>query len=99
MISSAFGAPAGGTTFGGQDGLDWSASRLMTPPNGAGGGGTYFPSMVVGALGEPGVPVVCWALAAGAAAITAATNIPLRRMCLVVFMVVFPSLVALLEFA
>jgi hypothetical protein len=55
--------------------------------------------MVVVALGEPGVPVVCWALAAGAAAITAATNIPLRRRCLVVFMVVFPSLVALSEFA
>jgi hypothetical protein len=53
----------------------------MTPPNGAGGGGTYLPSMVVVALGEPGVPVV-WtcALADGAAAITAATSIADARM-------------------
>ena len=29
------------------------------PPNGGGGGGRYLPSIVVVALGEPGVPVVC----------------------------------------
>ena len=55
------GAPLGGTTVGGQYGLESLASRLIVPPNGAGGGGRYFPSMVVVALGEPGVPVVCWA--------------------------------------
>src|SRR5262245_14873885 len=33
----------------------------MTPPNFDGGGGRYFPSMVVVAPGEPGVPVVCCA--------------------------------------
>ena len=27
----------------------------------AGGGGSYLPSIVVVALGEPGVPVICWA--------------------------------------
>src|SRR5258707_3653813 len=38
------------------------------------------------ALGEPGVPVICWALAKGAAASTAATSIPHRRTCLFGFM-------------
>src|SRR5215831_2795544 len=33
----------------------------MLPPNFGGCGGRYFPSMVVVALGEPGVPVVCCA--------------------------------------
>ena len=31
--------------------------------NGCGGFGRYLPSIVVVAPGEPGVPVVCWALA------------------------------------
>src|SRR4029434_4232975 len=81
MISSTLGAPLGGTTFGGQYGLESLTFMLITPPNGAGGGGTYFPSMVVVALGEPGVPVV-WtcALAEGVAIITIAAHIPLRRM-------------------
>jgi hypothetical protein len=33
----------------------------IVPPNGAGGFGRYLPSIVVVALGEPGVPVICWA--------------------------------------
>ena len=57
MISSTLGAPLGGTTVGGQYGFERSASRLMTPPNFAGGGGRYLPSIVVVALGEPGAPV------------------------------------------
>ena len=61
MISKMLGAPLGGTTVGGQYGLESLASRLIVPPNGAGGGGRYLPSIVVVALGEPGVPVVCWA--------------------------------------
>src|SRR5690349_16195641 len=63
MMSRTFGAPLGGTTLGGQYGLDWSASRLITPPTGRGGNGRYLPSMVVVALGDPGSPVICWASA------------------------------------
>ena len=37
------------------------ASILIVPPNSAGGFGRYLPSIVVVALGEPGVPIVCWA--------------------------------------
>src|SRR5436190_14435242 len=33
----------------------------MTPPNGNGGGGICFPSIVTVALGAPGVPLICWA--------------------------------------
>src|SRR6476646_9439602 len=61
MISNTLGAPLGGTTVGGQYGLDSWASILIVPPNGPGGGGRYLPSIVVVALGEPGVPVICWA--------------------------------------
>src|SRR5215471_14319982 len=61
MIRRMLGAPFGGTTCGGQYGFDWLACRLISPPNFGGGGGRYFPSMVVVALGEPGVPVVCCA--------------------------------------
>ncbi len=61
MIRRTFGAPLGGTTVGCQYGLEFLTSMLITPPNFAGGGGIYFPSMVVVALAEPGVPVICWA--------------------------------------
>src|SRR5712691_1871103 len=61
MISSTLGAPFGGTTVGGQYGLDCSAPRLISPPNFGGGLGRYFPSIVVVALGDPGVPVICCA--------------------------------------
>jgi hypothetical protein len=46
---------------------DCKALGLISPPNGCGGGGRYFPSMVVVVLGEPGVPVICWALTVTAA--------------------------------
>ena len=61
MINKTLGAPFGGTTVGGQYGLESLASMLFVPPNGAGGGGRYLPSIVVVALGEPGRPVVCCA--------------------------------------
>src|ERR1700739_537574 len=61
MIRSTLGAPLGGTTRAGQYGFDWLAWRVMSPPNFGGGGGRYFPSIVVVAPGEPGVPVICCA--------------------------------------
>src|SRR6185312_3170824 len=61
MIRRTLGAPFGGTTRAGQYGFDWSACRLISPPNFGGGGGRYLPSIVVVAPGEPGVPVVCCA--------------------------------------
>src|SRR5271165_3943759 len=65
MISSTLGAPLGGTTRGAHHGFDSAAFSLITPPNFGSGGGSCFPSMVVVALGEPGVPVICWALTVG----------------------------------
>src|SRR5215469_1720039 len=62
MIRRTLGAPCGGTTRAGQYGFDWSACRPISPPNFGGGGGRYFPSIVVVAPGEPGVPVVCCAV-------------------------------------
>ena len=41
------------------------ASRSVVPPKAAGGGGICCPSIVVVELGEPGTPLVCWALATG----------------------------------
>src|SRR5450631_1812512 len=61
MMRRTFGAPLGGTTLGGQYGVDSVAVSLITPPNGSGGGGSCFPSIVTVALGEPGTPVICWA--------------------------------------
>src|SRR5271165_3968233 len=63
MMSKTFGAPLGGTTRGGHQGVESLASSLMTPPNFGGGGGICFPSIEVVALGEPGVPVTCCAFA------------------------------------
>ena len=45
-----------------------------------------MPSMVVVAPGEPGVPVICWALAEGEVEPSAAKAKPLRMMCLFGFM-------------
>src|SRR5437660_1068592 len=61
MMSSTFGAPLGGTTDGGQYGLESFASSLITPPNFGGSGGSCLPSSVIVAPGVPGVPVICWA--------------------------------------
>src|SRR6266436_3881723 len=81
MISRMLGAPLGGTTRGGQYGLESVAASLITPPNGIGGGGICFPSIVIVALGSPGVPLICWVQAEGATAMTAAASIPERRIC------------------
>src|SRR5208283_5076845 len=62
-MSRMLGAPLGGTTCGGQYGVESLASSLITPPNCAGGAGSCLPSMVVVALGEPGTPVTCCAVA------------------------------------
>jgi hypothetical protein len=63
MMRSTFGAPFGGTTRGGQYGVDSGAVSLIVPPNGSGGGGSWLPSIVTVAPGEPGTPVICWAKA------------------------------------
>jgi hypothetical protein len=52
-------APFGGTTRGAHQAFDSEAFSLITPPNFDGGGGSCFPSIVVVAPGEPGVPVTC----------------------------------------
>src|SRR5215831_10261896 len=70
MISRTFGAPLGGTTDGGQYGLESLAVSLITPPNFGGSGGNCLPSSVIVALGEPGVPVICWAKAVVVSVIT-----------------------------
>src|SRR6476619_7007209 len=81
MIKRTFGAPLGGTTVGGQYGLESTAVGLITPPNFGSGGGICLPSTVVVALGEPGVPVV-WTcpLAEGVANVTTPANMPVRTM-------------------
>jgi len=38
--------------------------RSILPPNLGGGGGSCAPLIVVVALGDPGTPVICWAIAA-----------------------------------
>ena len=69
MMSSTLGAPLGGTTRGAHHGFDCEAFSLITPPNFGSGGGSCFPSIVVVAPGEPGVPVICCASPGGAQAI------------------------------
>jgi hypothetical protein len=59
IISKILGAPFGGTTRGAHQAFDSEAFSLITPPNFDGGGGSCFPSIVVVAPGEPGVPVTC----------------------------------------
>ena len=72
MMSRMLGAPFGGTMRGGHHGLESKALSLITPPNGIGGAGICFPSMVTVALGAPGVPVICWAGAGETISIAAA---------------------------
>src|SRR5208337_3859869 len=64
MMRSTLGAPLGGTTRGGHQGVESLALSLMTPPNFGGGGGVCFPLMVVVASAEPNVPVTTCAKAA-----------------------------------
>jgi hypothetical protein len=63
MMSNTLGAPFGGTTRGAHQGVDCSAPSLITPPNFGSGGGSCLPLMVELALGEPSVPLTCWAAA------------------------------------
>src|SRR4030095_11486761 len=86
MMRRMLGALLGGTTVGGHHGLESGAVSLMTPPNFGSGGGSCFPSIVVVAPGEPGVPEVCTcARIEGTTAKTAAASIPPRKICLVDF--------------
>src|SRR5205823_13720487 len=78
MTSRMLGAPLGATTRGGQYGVESLTLSLITPPNGIGGGGICLPSIVTVALGVPGVPLICWAWAEGATAITAAASVALK---------------------
>src|SRR5215470_13457910 len=59
MISKTLGAPAGGTIRGAHQGLDCSASSLITPPNFGSGAGSCLPSMLVVAAGDPGAAASC----------------------------------------
>src|ERR1700738_4816346 len=78
MMSRMLGAPLGGTTRGGQYGVESKALSLITPPNFPGGGGSCSPLMVVVALGEPGVPVISRA-GAGKATNTAAAAVSIHN--------------------
>src|SRR5664279_913890 len=64
MMSSTLGAPLGGTTIGAHQGVDSEAFIFITPPNFGAGSGSRFPLMVIVALGEPGVPLICCACVA-----------------------------------
>src|SRR5208282_903853 len=66
-MSRILGAPRGGTTRGGQKGLESAAVSWITPPNGTGGGGSCFPLIVIVASDAPGTPLICWAEARRAA--------------------------------
>src|SRR5437660_12074904 len=79
MMSKMLGAPLGGTTVGGQYGLEFVALSLITPPNGIGGGGICFPSIVTVARGSPAVPLTSWVQAECETVMTAAVSITLRR--------------------
>src|ERR1700675_2280188 len=94
MIRSTFGAPFGGTMVGGQNGLESGAVSLITPPNCGSGGGSCFPSIVVVALGEPGVPVVWICARADAAAMAVAASIAPKNICLADFIVLIWFVVA-----
>src|SRR5439155_24841153 len=94
MMSRMLGAPLGATTGGGQYGVESLTLSLITPPNGIGGGGICFPSMVTVASGEPGVPLICWVQAEGATAMTAAASIPPRKICFADFIMLIWFVVA-----
>jgi hypothetical protein len=59
MMSRTLGAPFGGTTRGGHQGVDSEAFSLMSPPNFGSGGGSCVPVIVVVASGEPGTADTC----------------------------------------
>src|SRR5215813_544427 len=88
MMRRMLGAPVGGTTRGGQYGLESLALSLISPPNFIGDGGICFPSIVTVALGEPGVPVMYWALAEKAAVKMQAATAAQRPILVLIFMAV-----------
>src|SRR5208337_1535091 len=53
MISRMLGAPSGGTIRGGHHDFDWTAFRLIVPPNGSSGAGSTSPGIVRVPSGEP----------------------------------------------
>src|SRR5271165_4200005 len=63
MISSTLGAPFGGTTRGGHQGLDCAALRSILPPKGGLSGGSWLPGIVVVAHGDPIGQFACCAVA------------------------------------
>jgi hypothetical protein len=63
MMSSTLGAPYGGTTRGGHHSFESLALCWITLPNFGGGGGSCLPPIVIVALGDPGAPLICWAIA------------------------------------
>src|SRR5271170_6676134 len=67
MIRSTLGAPLGGTTRGGHQGVESLALSLITPPNCGGASGICLPLIVVVASAWPNVPVTCCAVAVVAA--------------------------------
>src|SRR5512137_875514 len=85
MIRSTLGAPFGGTTRGAHHGVDSEAFSFITPPNFGSGGGSCLPSMVVVAMGDPSVPVICWAMLTAGVVRTAAVSIPQRKWVCSVF--------------
>ena len=78
MMSSTLGAPLGGTTRRRPVRLGILGAFLDHAAERIGGGGSCFPSIVMVALGEPGVPVICWA-GAGRATNIAAAPLPVTR--------------------
>src|SRR5271167_4029793 len=62
-MRSTLGAPLGGTTRGGHQGVESLAVSLITPPNGGAGAGSCFPLTVVVASADPNWPVTTWAVA------------------------------------
>ena len=67
MMSRILGAPLRGVMRGGQYGLDFCAVSPIRPPKPGGGAGSWLPSIAIVALGDPGVPVICWACVRGVA--------------------------------
>src|SRR5215813_2033373 len=74
MIRRPLGASLGGTTRGGQKGVDCATLRSILPPNFKGGCGSCLPSIVVVALGEPGTPVICCATATSGTPVATASG-------------------------
>ena len=59
--------------------FDSCSVSLITPPNVGGVGGSCFPSIVVVALGEPGTPLICCAVADAALISARATDVISNR--------------------